>query len=126
MAIDIYNNIFSNKLNNGSDDDTKKKERVFVKQKQYRDKWELDDYLQFIFERLILLKKLMKESGSSIYMHLDENCLHYIKIIMDEVFGSENFKREIIWNTASLNVAGFKGQVRNNWIYGSGHILFYT
>ncbi|MCP4761780.1 MAG: hypothetical protein GY870_08360 [archaeon] len=99
--------------------------KTIVKQKQYNDKWSIDNYLQFIYERLIMLREIMKETAS-IYMHLDENCLHYIKVIMDEVFGSENFRREIIWNTASLNVAGFKGMVRNNWIYGAGHILFYT
>lgn len=96
-----------------------------MRQMQYNDKWELADYLQFMYDRLILMKSLLKRTGS-IYVHLDENCVHYIKVLMDEVFGVENFRRDITWNTASLNVAGFKGIIRDNWIYGSGHILFYT
>lgn len=108
-----------------SSDSKNKVDNVIAKRKVFNDRWLLDGYLQFMYERLVLIRKLMKDSGS-IYIHLDENCSHYIKIIMDEVFGREKFRREITWNTASLNVAGFKGQIRNNWIYGSGHILFYT
>lgn len=96
-----------------------------IKQKQYNDRWALSEYLQFIYERLKLMRHVLKDTGS-IYVHLDENCVHYVKVLMDEIFGSENFKRDITWNTASLNVAGFKGIIRDNWIYGSGHILFYT
>ncbi|MHA1111704.1 MAG: DNA methyltransferase [Promethearchaeota archaeon] len=98
---------------------------VSYKQKQYSDIWDLDTYLQFLYERFHLLKDLLSETGS-IYVHLDEDAAHYIKVILDEVFGKENFRRQIIWNTASLNVAGFKGQVRDNYIYASGIILFYT
>ncbi len=98
---------------------------VSYKQKQYSDTWELDSYLQFLYERFYLLKDLLSDSGS-IYVHLDEDAAHYIKVILDEVFGRENFRRQIIWNTASLNVAGFKGQVRDNYIYATGIILFYS
>ena len=98
---------------------------VSYKQKQYSDIWDLDTYLQFLYERFYLLKDLLSETGS-IYVHLDEDAAHYIKVVLDEVFGKENFRRQIIWNTASLNVAGFKGQVRDNYIYASGIILFYT
>ncbi|MBD3354012.1 MAG: hypothetical protein GF364_21195 [Candidatus Lokiarchaeota archaeon] len=103
----------------------KKAYTKLTKQKQYNDKWEIDEYLSFLYQRLLLIKTLLKPTGS-IYLHLDENCVHYIKVIMDEIFGMDNFRRDITWNTASLNVAGFKGQVRDNWIYGAGHILFYT
>ncbi|TFG21091.1 MAG: site-specific DNA-methyltransferase [Promethearchaeota archaeon] len=98
---------------------------VSYKQKQYSDTWELDTYLQFLYERFYLLKDLLSDSGS-IYVHLDEDAAHYIKLILDEVFGRENFRRQIIWNTASLNVAGFKGQVRDNYVYATGIILFYS
>jgi DNA modification methylase len=98
---------------------------VIYKQKQYTDTWSLEEYLQFLYERLYLIRDLLKDTGS-IYVHLDEDAAHYIKIILDEVFGRENFRRQIIWNTASLNVAGFKGNVRDNYIYASGIILFYT
>ncbi len=100
-------------------------EDVIYKQKQYSDTWELEEYLQFLYERLVILKDLLKNTGS-IYIHLDEDAAHYIKVLLDEVFGKENFRRQIIWNTASLNVAGFKGNVRDNYIYATGILLFYT
>ncbi len=121
-------NFFKNiELRNTDSSGSKNKvENIIAKRKVFNDRWfSIDGYLQFMYERLVLIRKLMKDAGS-IYIHLDENCSHYIKIIMDEIFGIEKFRREITWNTASLNVAGFKGQIRNNWIYGSGHILFYT
>lgn len=68
----------------------------FFEEKQYGDIWTNDEYLQFMYERLILLKELLSEKGS-IYVHMDENRSHYIKVIMDEIFGRDNFKREIIW-----------------------------
>lgn len=98
---------------------------VIYKQKQFTDTWNLAEYLQFLYERIILLKDILRDTGS-IYIHLDEDAAHYVKVIMDEVFGRENFRRQIIWNTASLNVAGFKGEVRDNYIYATGIILFYT
>jgi len=98
---------------------------ISFKQKQYSDNWEIDAYLQFLYDRLWILKDLLSETGS-VYVHLDEDAAHYIKILLDEVFGKENFQRQIIWNTASLNVAGFKGQVRNNYIYATGILLFYS
>lgn len=52
------------------------------------------DYLEFIRERLILLKQLMSEKGS-IYFHIDYNIGHYIKVLMDEIFGEENFINDI-------------------------------
>ncbi|MHA1727287.1 MAG: DNA methyltransferase [Promethearchaeota archaeon] len=118
------NAFFFKEIDIRHNDESSKKSHV-IKQRQYKDKWELEEYLQFLYERLILLRDLMKDSGS-IYVHLDEKVSHYIKLMMDEIFGRENFRREITWNTASLNVAGFKGQIKNNWIYGAEKILFYT
>ena len=53
-------------------------------------------YLIYMSERLILMKKILKDTGS-IYYHCDPTASHYIKVIMDGIFGSENFKNEIIW-----------------------------
>lgn len=91
-------------------------------EKQYTDIWSNDEYLQFMYERFILLRELLSEEGS-IYVHLDEKRAHYIKIILDEVFGSQNFKREIIWDITVLS--GFKTQA-NNWIRGHDIIYYYT
>lgn len=60
----------------------------------YSDDLTREEYLEFIRERLILLKELLSEEGS-IYLHIDTKVGHYIKIVMDEVFGEENFKNEI-------------------------------
>ena len=67
-------------------------------EKQYSDIWTNDEYLQFMYERLILMRELLSKNGS-IYVHLDEKRSHYVKIVLDEVFGSDNFRREIIWST---------------------------
>lgn len=69
---------------------------VSFKQTTYSDVWRLPSYLQFMYERLLLLKRLLSEDGS-IYVHLDWNSVHYVKVLMDEVFGSENFLSEIVW-----------------------------
>ncbi len=62
----------------------------------YTDKFTLDDYLQFIYERLFLMSLLLKDTGS-IYVHVDYRTSAYIRLIMDEIFGEENFRNEIIW-----------------------------
>ena len=59
----------------------------------YSDKLEGPEYLEFIRERLILLRELLSGSGS-IYLHIDYKIGHYVKIIMDEVFGEKNFINE--------------------------------
>lgn len=65
-------------------------------EKQYGDMWTNDAYLQFMFERLALLKELLSETGT-IYVHLDWHVGHYVKLILDEVFGIENFRNEVVW-----------------------------
>ncbi|MHA1895589.1 MAG: site-specific DNA-methyltransferase [Candidatus Helarchaeota archaeon] len=103
-----------------------KKEYTILEEKAYRDTWGrgINNYLQMIFERLHLMKELLSDDGS-IYVHLDRNIAHYVKIIMDEIFGVDCFRSQIIWNTASINVAGFKTQA-NNWIYAQGIIFYYV
>lgn len=65
-------------------------------EKQYTDIWTNDEYLQFIYERLILLRELLAKDGS-IYVHCDYHKSMYIRCIMDEVFGANKMKNEIIW-----------------------------
>jgi len=66
-------------------------------EKQYTDIWTNDEYLQFMYERLILMRELLAEDGS-IYLHVDWRKLHIVKVILDEVFGIENFQNEIVWS----------------------------
>lgn len=65
-------------------------------EKQYGDIWTNDEYLQFIYERLILCRELLCDSGA-IYVHCDWHKSHYMRTILDEVFGIERFVNEIIW-----------------------------
>lgn len=66
-------------------------------EKQYGDIWTNDEYIQFMFERLIIMKELLAETGS-IYLHCDWHKSAYIRILMDEVFGPDNFRNEIVWS----------------------------
>ena len=63
---------------------------------QYTDIWANDNYLQFMYERLILLKEFLTEDGS-IFVHCDNRKMHHLRCILDEVFGNENFVNEIVW-----------------------------
>jgi adenine-specific DNA-methyltransferase len=65
-------------------------------EKQYTDIWTNDEYLQFIYERMMLIRELLTADGS-IYIQCDPTRGHYIKIILDEIFGQSNFVNQIIW-----------------------------
>jgi DNA modification methylase len=67
---------------------------------QYTDIWTNDNYLQFMYERLLLIKELLSEDGS-IYLHCDWHKSHHIRCLLDEVFGSENAQNELIWKRTS-------------------------
>jgi DNA modification methylase len=65
-------------------------------EKQYGDIWLNDEYLQFMFERLVLIRELLSESGS-IYLHCDWNKSHHLRCLLDEIFGPSNFRNELYW-----------------------------
>lgn len=65
-------------------------------EKMYGDIWNKEDYLNWMYENLTAIKSIMSENAS-IYVHLDWHIGHYVKILMDEVFGEENFVNEIVW-----------------------------
>lgn len=88
----------------------------------YQDLWSDAEYLQFMYERIVLLRELLSETGS-FYLHVDTVQSHYLKVICDEVFGRENFQREIIWRIGWLS--GYKTQAKN-WIRNHDTILFYS
>ena len=64
--------------------------------KAYSDKKKGSEFLEFIRRRLILAKEILSDDGA-IYVHLDQKMGHYVKVILDEVFGKNNFRNEIIW-----------------------------
>lgn len=66
----------------------------------YTDKFTLDEYLQFIYDRLYLMNLLLSKSGF-IYVHVDHRTNSYLKIILNDIFGSDNFRNEIIWGYRS-------------------------
>lgn len=74
----------------------------------YGDKWEKERYLNWMYENLLAIKSVMSETAS-IYVHLDYHIGHYVKILMDEVFGEQNFVCEIIWKrtTSHAQKEGF-------------------
>lgn len=65
-------------------------------EKQYSDIWTNDEYLQFMYERIILIRELLSETGW-LFLECDPTRGHYIKVILDEVFGQDNFVNQVIW-----------------------------
>ena len=66
-------------------------------EKMYGDVWQKERYLNWMWENLMAIKSVMSETAS-IYVHLDWHIGHYVKILMDEIFGETNFLNEIIWH----------------------------
>lgn len=65
-------------------------------EKMYGDVWDKERYLNWMYENLMAIKSVMSDTAS-IYVHLDWHIGHYVKILMDEIFGEENFRNEIVW-----------------------------
>lgn len=88
----------------------------------YNDNFNRSTWLTFMKSRLQAAKSLLADDGA-IYVQLDFHHVHYLKILMDDVFGEENFQREIIWRIGWLS--GYKTK-DNNWIRNHDTILFYS
>ncbi len=93
-------------------------------QKAYSDKLAGADFLEWLRKRIVLLRELLSDDGS-IYVHLDNKKVAYVKVLMDEIFGENNFRSSITWDTSIPYVAGNKW-LSNNWIYSQATILYYT
>lgn len=89
-------------------------------EKMYRDIWNKEDYLNWMYENLAAIKSIMSETGS-IYVHLDWHIGHYVKILMDEVFGEDNFKNHIVWA-----YFGFKRATTKKFPQKHDDIFFYV
>ena len=75
-------------------------------EKMYGDVWDKEKYLNWMYENLMAIKSVMRETAS-IFVHLDYHVSHYVKILLDEVFGESNFRNEIIWKRkAATSYAG--------------------
>jgi len=97
------------------------KQPSIIEQKAYRDTWGkgLDSYMQWFYETALLLKELLADDGS-IYVHLDWHVCHYAKAVLDEVFGYNNFKNEIVWRRGNSHNDG------NRFGIITDHIFYYT
>ncbi|MGX7358362.1 DNA methyltransferase [Dolosigranulum pigrum] len=89
---------------------------------KYNDKFNRSSWLVFMKNRLEVAKELLASDGA-IYINIDYNEVHYLKILMDEIFGENNFQREIIWRIGW--VSGYKTKV-SNYVRNHDTILFYS
>jgi adenine-specific DNA-methyltransferase len=96
-----------------------------IEQKAYRDTWGrgLDSYLQWFYDAAVLLRELLADNGS-LYVHLDENVVHYAKAVLDEIFGSDMFRTQIIWKRSTAHSDARQGRMQHGQIHDV--ILFYA
>ena len=115
---------FSMKVPISEDKEEMQKEQSILEAVAYRDTWGAgtDSYLAIMFERLSLMHELLSDTGS-IYVHCDWRVNAYIRKLLDEVFGENNFQREIVWRIGWLS--GYKTRAKN-WIRNHDTILFFT
>lgn len=88
-------------------------------EKAYADKMKGVDFLEWLRKRLILLKEVMSDNGT-IFVHLDWHKVHYVKVLLDEIFGEGNFRNEIIWHYGT-----YVGNTKNNFPRKHDTILVY-
>lgn len=79
------------------------KEPSILEEHAYRDTWGAgtNSFLSMLYERLVLMRELLSDEGS-LYIHCDWRTSHYVRIILDQIFGPENFRNEIVWKRAAL------------------------
>jgi adenine-specific DNA-methyltransferase len=98
------------------------KEPSIIEQKAYRDTWGrgLDSYVQWFYETAVLLHELLHETGS-IYVHIGSRLSHPVRLIMEEIFGYENIRAQIMWNrtSAHANVINNYGQIHDTIFFGT-------
>ena len=89
-----------------------------IEQYAYSDTWKdgTVSYLQMMIPRLILMRELLSDSGS-IYVHIDWHVGHYLKVIMDDIFGKDNFINEIVWAYGKMASSSKKFLANHDVIY---------
>lgn len=100
---------------------------MMFEEKMYGDIWDKERYLNWMYENLMAIKAVMSDTAS-IYVHLDYHIGHYVKILMDEIFGEENFRNEIIWhyyNKMQGNVNRFASNHDSIYFYSKSDVFFY-
>jgi site-specific DNA-methyltransferase (adenine-specific)/adenine-specific DNA-methyltransferase len=99
-----------------------KNDSSVFEEKQYSDIWTNDEYLQFMYERVLVIRELMSDK-STLYLHCDYRKVHYLKIILDSIFGAENFKNEITWRRQIAR--GMKVYAKH-YAFSADYLLIYT
>lgn len=90
-------------------------------EKMYGDVWDKERYLNWMYENLVAIKAVMSDTAS-IYVHLDWHIGHYVKILMDEIFGEDKFRNEIVWKKYS----GVKNQASSMFTTQTDSIFYYS
>jgi site-specific DNA-methyltransferase (adenine-specific) len=90
-----------------------------VSSHRYRDDMPMEDYLQFLGERLTEMHRTLMATGS-LYLHLDFHAVHHARHLMDDIFGRERFLNEIIW------AYDYGGRARDRWARKHDNILWYA
>jgi adenine-specific DNA-methyltransferase len=91
-------------------------------EKQYTDIWSNDEYLQFMYERLVVLRELLSDGGS-IWVHIDWRRNQYLRLMMDEIFGQNNFVNEVIWKSTTF--AGSSKAIANKFSVNHNTLFWY-
>lgn len=93
-----------------------------IEQFAYADTWEEGtiSYLKMIYPRLVLMKELLSERGS-IYVHIDWHVGAYVKVMLDDIFGKDNFRNEIVWQ-----YSGWNKKLKSSFEKRHDTILFYS
>lgn len=101
-------------------------EMMAFEEKMYGDIWDKEKYLNWMYENLMAIKSVMSERAS-IYVHLDYHIGHYVKVLMDEIFGEENFRNEIVWkrSTAHNDSTGFANLHDTIYYYSKSNELYF-
>lgn len=97
------------------------KEASAIEELAYRDTWGkgLDSFLQMMYDRLVLMRELLSDKGS-IYVHIDYRVSSHIRLILDEIFGADKFKNEVIWCYRGMAVS------TNHYLRRHDNIYFYS
>ena len=94
---------------------------TIAEQIQYTDIWANDTYLQFMYERLTLMRELLSDKGA-IYVHCDWRMNSYLRLVLDEIFGEFNFRNEIVWR----KYGGHKNTAKLKFTTENDTLLFYS
>jgi adenine-specific DNA-methyltransferase len=114
---------YKKKIKMASINESVKNDTSVFEEKQYSDIWTNDEYLQYMYERLVLSRELICDSGS-IYIHCDWHKGHQLRCILDEVFGSENFINESVWKRTTAHGDAKQGARRFDVVHDN--ILLYA